>query len=435
MTIITQLVPNGLVGAQLIPCALVGASQGVNITPPDGFGYTTPFGIQYDAGSNRYVLGGFDVSIMAPTGPVAYYVSTTGNDANDGLSAGAPLRLIQTALAKADVDVVYVKAGHYTKGYNWMDGPVRNVSVIATGGRVVSSTHQAGLTWALDGTYTNTYKTIRTGTQNCVDTGIIDVNGDYSALTLQASAADVDANPGSWYTDATLVYVRLSDDGVATGTRVRVYTGISNGRISAGAHVYAENIDFEGGLSGAALVGGTAPGQDTRGYFKNCTFKYTRLYNGLTVGATSLVICQGCVSARNGKDGFNYHVSLGAAGNAIEIDCVSRDNYTVTENTNQASSAHDGAKIVRINGEYYGPGGQTIADVLGAYSWNLGCHTYNAMAGQPNWVADSATKMWCERCTSSGASVDWSALATTYIYKRLCVGAASDSGPGVVAGY
>jgi hypothetical protein len=197
----------------LVAPAVMGGTRWETVPAPDAAFSWLPFTVQQKG--RKFRATGWTIDQNRPTGK-AYYVATTGNDANNGLSAAAPLRKIMTALGKADVDVVYVAAGVY--GYhNGFENTVwtRSVSVIATGGRVVVGAFcdLANLSWALDvgGGRPNTYKAARTNVGSVRDAAFPDAKGDHSILTTQASADAVEANPGSWYTDGTSIWVRTSD--------------------------------------------------------------------------------------------------------------------------------------------------------------------------------------------------------------------------------
>lgn len=436
MTISSRLPASALVGSRLVPSILAGGAWDGDeaVSPPVGWMWTLPFNIvRHDS---TFAPTNFDVSRYAPAGK-AYYVATNGNDLADGLTPATPLRKILTALGKADVDVVYVAAGDYHRDYQWNVSPARNVAVIATGGVVRSTVHQTGLSWVQDGTYTNTYKATRSNTIQLRDVLYSDSNGDSQKLTQLASADLVDAAPGSWCIDGSnVVYVRLSDDRVPDAD-LRIYlAGINNGLVTGNVHVYAEGIVFEGGGSPFRAATSGA-GQDQRIYFKNCQFKYGT-DNGLTVLGSALVIAQGCVSAKNWQDGFNYHVQNAVIPNAIEINCVGRDNGAVNGTANDnGSSIHDGGNIVRLNGEYYRNVGPNVIDIGPSLSWNLGTYAHDSasdVVGLDNNFSITGT-MWCDRCRSTGSTYDYVAAAASTLYKRLCIGDASDNGAGTVGAY
>lgn len=373
-----------------------------------------PFDIQ-KVGRSFYPGGNWTVSSLAPSGK-AYYVSTTGSDANDGLTSGAPLRKIGTAYGKADVVVIYVAAGVYgnTNGLS-ATTVAKNISMIATGGRVVMGAfaEPGSLAFALDGTYTHTYKVTRSNVGAVWDVTNLDANGDYTALTLRTSAAAVEANPGSWYLDGSnVLWIRRSDSAAVTDSNCHVMFSSSTRclLINAGATCYIEGFDLEGGNAAGCVTPDKSTAAPTL-YMKDCSMKYCMGGNGLSAtGAT--VTLERCTTAKNYDDGYNYHADTGTICQAIEINCISRDNGLAGDIDN-ASSIHDGGAIVRIMGEYYRSVGRVIHDISsGTKSWNLGCIVHDSTSavadcniGVGSGAGDTA-EMWLDCVTSSGSATD-----------------------------
>lgn len=380
------------------------------VSPPSGFTWAQPFAIYPRDGT---FVASPDISVFAITGKT-YYVSTTGNDTNDGLTPAAPLRKISTAQKKADVDVVSIAAGVYgfTNGV-MLEEPVRSMSLIATGGRVVLGEFAEGLSWALDvaGSRPNTWKAARSNIGAARDAAFPDANGDHTVLTLQADADAVEANAGSWYTDNTSVWVRTSDSR-EIDSDVRLYFSNVNfaARIIGPLTMYWENIDFEGGNTNAAMYVAANAGGAPTGYFKDCTFKYSLGADGMdSHGGT--VYCQDCEAACNYADGFTYHASLGHIAYGVEIRCTGRHNGTAGDIDN-GSTMHDAGAVVRVSGEYYANIGRNVHDVnADSQSWNVGCNAHDSASGvaDVNWCVGTAGgggEMWLDSCESSGSAVD-----------------------------
>lgn len=431
-----SLVTSGKVAAgTVIPVYAVGGN--IAISAPNGFGYTPPFTIYRNG--DTFNVGTFDVADYAPTGK-AYYVSTTGSDGNDGLSAGAPLRKISTAIGKADVVVIYVAAGDYgfTNG-NGVSTVTKNLSIIATGGRVNLGSWAEGLSYALDTpTNPNTYKVTRSNVGAVYDKANPDSNGDWQKLTAQASAADVEANPGSWYTDNVTLYVRLSDSRAPDANVHAIFSSVLRSlQISGAVTVYLENIDLEGGWGNGCLqVTATAGPNSPTVYAKNCSFKYVgSSSNGVTVqGATAYL--QGCTTARNADDGFNYHAAQGVVPIAVEIDCIGRDNGASGDADN-GSSIHDAGSMVRVNGQYYRNVGRNVHDIgAGTESWNLGCYAHDSTSAvnDADFTIGSGVggEMWLDRCVADG---DIEAAANAAMYTRRCTVGGANTGAGSFLSY
>lgn len=392
--------------------------------PDAGFSWL-PFGVQQNGRRFRARLD-WAIDGSRPTG-TAYYVATTGNDGNDGLSAVAPLRKISTALAKADVGVVYVAAGLYglTNGWGTVN-QTRSVSVIATGGRVVNGNFAEGLSWAnqAGASLPNTYRASRSAVGAAWDRGVVDAAGDYYKLTLVSDAATVDATPGSWYTDNTYVWVRLSDDRAPDANVLCIFNNVqSSGKFSGSGTVYVEGFDFVGGWTIGGFYLLATAGNSPTGFFKDCTFKYSNANGISVVGAT--IFCQNCTAAKNVDDGFNYHWLSGTFnGRAVEINCIGRDNGA-TGDVDNASTTHDGGAIVRIMGEYCRSVGRNIHDITsGTKSWLLGCWVHDSASGAAdiNFAAGAGgadtAEMWLDSCKSDGSATDIEIAATAAVHVR-----------------
>ena len=142
----------------------------LTIKPPTGRTWALPFQVMQIG--QAITVTNFDISAYAPRAPaagVAYYVSTTGSDANSGLDAEHPLRKVSTALQKADVGEVHIAEGVYSReaGGSWTGTEVTRSVAVYGHGKVILTGHQAGLSWAPDGTLTHTYKATRSGGGAC----------------------------------------------------------------------------------------------------------------------------------------------------------------------------------------------------------------------------------------------------------------------------
>jgi hypothetical protein len=183
-------------------------------------------------------------------------------------------------------------------------------------------------------------------------------------MTEQVSAADVDANPNSWYSDGVDVYVRHYDDRAPDDdTRVQLILGhYVEGPIT----VYLENIDF---CAGEGFRADYNLGRPTV-YAKNCTFKHSHTIAGFkTNGADSYLF--GCEASNNLDDGFNYHAGSGQIPRSFEIDCIGNDNGELGNDNNNGSTSHDAGIAIRLNCTYLRNFGPNCADVSGAMSFNV----------------------------------------------------------------
>lgn len=395
---------------------------------PSGWSGTLPFTIvsKYNPKPGDFGLGGsWSISAFKPwsgTGKTYYVNGATGNNANSGLTAELALRDISAALAKADADIIYVAAGYYPRvqanglGKGWGGTSLqRSLSVIATGGTVISSTAQPDLLWSLTGGQTYVWQATLTNVFDVLDPTSLDVDGDYNRLTKVGSIAAVDAAQNSWYTDGAVVYVRLTADRTPTSlptstTAPRVLVNEANGSVLGNQTVYLENIIFEGGTDGLLLTAASSVSYP-RFYGKNVEMKYANNNNLTLRGGYSF--CEQCVAAKAYRDGFNYHIINSAPTLALEVNCIGRNNGWAGDNINNGSTSHDGSTMVRLNGRYYGNNGPNVIDVNdGGQSWNLGTTAYNSTgsgSSKVDYSNQGLHKMWLD-------SVNWAPSTSTYAF-------------------
>lgn len=388
---------------------------------PTGFTWTTaPITVYRNAKGK--IETDFNVTTFKYNGAAGkiYYVDyNNGNDTNNGLTSGTALKKLRTALNKADVDIVMIAGGVYPRSFGTFGDITKSVSIISYNGEAVISMHE-DLAWSLSAGQQKTYQANRANVVSVYDSRYKDGKGDYLKFTQKASTAEVEANPGSFYFDsvANIVYVQMSDSRVPD-TDIRAYL-LFNNKVTGATTCYLEGISFESG--GSPLWPSTVDGVALPSvYAKNCKFKYGLESNGIRAeGAT--VYLQNCEAARNLDDGFNYHIKSAVNCKVIEVNCVGRDNG-LSADTDNGSTMHDGGKIIRVNGVYYGNVGPNVADVNdNTESWNLGCFGFNSKAVAANqntdFTQDSASKVWLDTCASFSSSLSLqnrSATSQTYV--------------------
>lgn len=382
------------------------------VTTPTGFSWTT-----HPLVGHLYVdqYGIFSTTLdpttlKAPAG-VTYWVDVVaGNDSNSGLTEGAALKSIHVAANKVDVGTIRVKGGstpyHRARGFNGV-AITKPINIIGYGGEVNITTHDL-LVWSLTAGQTRTYEATRSSVSEVVDM----LNGGRGVkLTNRSSIAFVEANPGSWYTDGTKVYVHTSNSRAAD---VNIWALLStiNFRNTGDFTTYLEGLRFFGGSECVRVAGGTSAGavavlNNVEGHLSQ-----NAVGNNFALNGCDAVLVN-CESTRSGSDGYGYHALNGKLPRAVEINC--RATECGHSSDDQCSTMHDGGKIIRVQGSYRTASGAVISDVNdGTESWNLGCEVedsnhadggYGFKAGN-----DAGTvKMWLHGCTSRDAR--WSAYA------------------------
>lgn len=146
---------------------------------------------------------------------------------------------------------------------------------------------------------------------------------------------------------------------------------------------YFENIIF---ASGSRFRNNSSTG-GFKCYFKYCTFA------SVTIAGVDEFMLFDCTSLGSGEDGLNYDVYNTVITKAVEYNVISHNHGTFTDN--QASTGHNGCRIVRIMGEYYDTAGQVIADVSDCKTWCLGIYAHDS-ATHDNFYNGGI--MWLDTC-------------------------------------
>ena len=339
-----------------------------------------------------------------------YYVdSENGDDGNSGADWDNALKTLTEAWSKADVDRIYA-TGQWTHNQQ-LSITTRDFELIGVGDCVITcdvTDEFVGAWSAVDDHYEATVSdyvySMRDESDpdaNCPEWG--------TNLTTKASIAEVDANPGSWWQDwpSRKIYVRTFDSR-EPDTDLRSYKNLALYIARNNQTVYLENLKlFTGTYWRSDDVGGL------KVYAKNCEF-----YKGLFYGMDE-VIFEDCVShCHKEGDVMDYNDRGDITENAVEINCDFRN--ISEEGPNQASTAHSGVSIVRIEG-YYETGIQTIADSAESI-WCLGGHMYNFNAEIAFYSEEEA---WLDRCYLDGDLTDQDTGGTIHIRNCTITGAQS----------
>ncbi len=125
-----------------------------------------------------------------------------------------------------------------------------------------------------------------------------------------------------------------------------------------------------------------------------------------------------CEASLNGYDGFSYHAAPDGSNNAphvIEVECKAFHNGRQNlYESNNASTAHDGTHVIRLNCKYGYSHGGNVADVhKNTVSFNIGCTCNYVMdlgvanrKYQSNYFCANNAVMYLLGCGSYGAFYD-----------------------------
>jgi hypothetical protein len=354
---------------------------------------------------------------MAPAG-VTYYVDVVnGLNTNDGLTLQTALKAPATAIGKSDIGTMKVVGYGYTNPYvrssAWAGVAIaKNINVIgidAQGNRNPANppyftTHDVP-SWTLTSGMTYTYQTSRSSVSRVVD--MIDAaNGtDGFEYTQVSTAAMVEATPGSWALISSICYVHPPTNRAADGW-IWPLLSVINLRNVGDFTTYLENVCFYGGIECIKVSGATSAGGML--VLNNVEARYSQfgVGNNIAVNGADAISVNSDWSY-SGMDGIGYHVLNGKIPKAIEIGC--RGFSCGHGGADQATTAHDGTKIIRVMGVYRNAAGAVVADVNdGTESWNLGVIADNGEAGYSFKFGNDAgqVKAWLHGCEATNSK--WS---------------------------
>jgi hypothetical protein len=364
---------------------------------PDGF--TVPAGmvlptVQLSGSTATVTDKGADY--LRPTGK-KYYVATDGSDSNDGLTAETPLETWQAAADKSDVDEIIVAPGLYNYLAAIGTPPVRDISIICEAGTATLCRYRTR-TWTVDATYTNSYRASQTVVNAVCDLDHLNEYGIPVRYAQKDTEAEVDAAPGSWWTDGTTVLVRPRADS-SVGDNIAAIFGNGYNVYFRDTSLYMENINVLGGTVGGYCLNQAAAGRLRFGA-KGCCFAYSESNGFATKGGVESV-AEACVFYGNVLDGANYHDFTTGIPSAVEINCTGDSNGGdgALPHSNNGSTMHDGGTVVRVACEFFENWGANVADVDTSQSWNIVCSSSSSQGGVDDdydWEIDG--NMWCDAC-------------------------------------
>lgn len=311
-----------------------------------------------------------DYAALKPAISKTYYVKSTGSDAAAG-TVEAPLLSLSTALAKSDVDEVVIdcSGGDYimrgARGWNNTQ-PSRDVSVRVIGpGRAISvATASSTLpTWV--STAGAVYKTTiaAASARSVIDLANKEADGFYQRLAEVGSTGAVASTPGSWFHDGTDLHAQAYDGRNLTGDALLLPCGSGNNcRVpSANRTIYVDGVDFVGGVPLNFTAAGAV---DPLVVALNCSFQgsHNQNANNVTILGPGRFYFYRCGSGRGHRDGFNYHGNAFGDPKFFENECWTGLSGYAGPSDN-ASTSHENAVGVRLNGRYYGALNRTVADI------------------------------------------------------------------------
>lgn len=396
---------------------------GMVVPFPDSFTYRPPFHILKNQQTGTYFIDEDfslrDYARIQGTGTTYYVNVNTGDDANSGTSEGSPLKSVSVAIAKTDVSTVMIAPGYYYHQYSWAGVvPTRSIELIASGpGVYLTNDYSNTLTFTSEG---GLYKA-RTTTQsmNAWDRSMTDVYGDPYTLTKYTSKSQVDtATVGAWYWGSDTLYIRLSDFRTPD-SNVTAFNNSRNIRmVGEGLKYYFQGFTVYGpGLSTTNTNGSNG---GVRVYVDSLTIR-----GGMSEfdGTSEVLLFNSSFAKTKANDLINYDPQNGVIPVFVEYNITSYntiDNGSVGS-SEQASTAHNKCRGIRVNSVYKYTNGQCVADVGACQSWLINCTADSSVTGT-NYLFGTGLYnggfAWLQDCKSynhAPAGYDLS-ITTTHAY-------------------
>lgn len=396
----------------------------VTMIEPNGFAWeNNPIRGKIYTDYKGKIVVDYDVSENAVDGKTYYVDPVNGRYDNDGLTPETPLKSMADAYSRNDISVMMLANGLYAIQHSLRDVIVKkDLSIIGMGDEVYVTSHSAS-EFTESSSYNNVYQSTRGLITGVVDMSVKDVYGDWMQYTQVSTIDNVTEVAGSYAHIGGVLYVHTVDNRIPDADLL-LFAGGSNIAMSGGHTLYLENLKVIEGVN-PLLVTDNGSGSHPKVYAKNCTFAYSAYQSGdaVSLQGVEIAVFQNCTAKHAKKDGFNYHALNGVVPKAIEIGCTAYGCGYATDNDDQGSTIHDGGKIIRVNGNYFGNRSGNIADESeGTQSWNIGCVSHESNGGSggynTNFFCYGGVKMWLDSCVGYGSEINCYVSDGGKIYTR-----------------
>jgi hypothetical protein len=343
-------------------------------------------------GGQRVGSAGYDpftspAYLAAVNGP-QYYVSSTGNNTNNCLTAATACASITYVVGLANAGAVPATINIYKSNSSGILGrvasqwttsakPTVDLVVRSVNGRSILGVFDSAV-WTTNATYSNVSQTTRSSVLRVVDPARIDRFGLYTEYGKVTSLLACSQTPGTWYTDGTTLYVNpfagesAADQTIRTYLNVPLWTYTPTVSATPLVNLFIDGLDFEGGSDSNFLIGVTASAavpQKTLA-IRNSSFRYGG--GGLTGsgavyinGWSGLVYIANSDASAGWSDLLNFHNTIPtfASMYVITVNCsgsdAGRGGFNIV--SNNAWTAHDSGLVgIDIAGIYQGARGRTF---------------------------------------------------------------------------
>lgn len=298
------------------------------------------------------------------TGTAVHVDSATGDDSNNGLGAydgdfSAPKRTIYGAFATGNATGgayrVLVKAGQYEESAftrNGKNEPNQPVAIVGWGGAVRYRAGPFSVSWSNVGA---TYSAPVSSVKRLFRTDVLTAEGSYSELPKAEDLAMCQATVDTWFLDGSTVHVNIGHAPSSEG--IALIRGFHGARfMSHSGDLYLENIECEGGITGALHLDATAS-RNVVGV--NCSFKYSAPSNpSAPLDAVRVRRTNGLVAffdsdaSMGAKDGWSFHEDGNTGMHVLLQNCSGFRNGIAPASSCNAFTTHDAIHAIVLGGGY-----------------------------------------------------------------------------------
>lgn len=376
---------------------------------PTEFTWSGPDLVVTRTGSVYTVNLGPDDYIVADITKHRYADAVNGNDANDGLTVETATKTLTNLRTKfgtltgQKLHVHFVTAGVYpvesafagTVDWNMTCDAASGYAVLAVNGKYGADfvIHESGPAYAC-GTYAAT--AVFDFSNRDATTGAPQKLAAATGIDDAAKLAYCIANAGTYHNHSDgACYVHTHDGRAPDADLVATYHASITSAFAPAKNTYCKQVIFVGGTNGTLYVNGATAAFNF--CFDDCQFVGSASNAFRPELDSGFIFNNACAAYHGTLDGFNYHAD-GASTTlcVLELGCKAASNGTATGDN--ATTVHDGVRIVRVNGEYYG-GNRCVHDIGDvAASWNFGCSVDSSPTG---WRCGDGggTMMWLDGCS------------------------------------
>lgn len=231
--------------------------------------------------------------------------------------------------------------------------------------RILVSSDQRNLTWTNQGG--GVWLTSRGGVTGVFNLQKTDGTGMYEKFTKVNSLEDCQANSKTWYLSGSNLYVHSNEEPTFDKYIIRLGLSIVSFNIHNNRFLRLKNIDFY--PSRRIVFQNNSNDYENALICENVRIFSCSDWNGFSTDNIKKVFILNCVTGDNLRDGFNYHfpdtpLSVMESSLIYEVNCKSFNNGLDDVNdTNNCSTVHEHARIIRCNNVYQNSKTRCIADI------------------------------------------------------------------------